>query len=202
MPLLDDGKAADAEARDGRYSTDIGPLLSSPGIMDVVAVANGGTLYQPSILKRLDDEPIAAQKVLSGLTSEKMRGLMRKVVLKGTGRRANVPGYEIGGKTGTAEKSGRRGYNRRKLLSSFVGIFPVENPRYVVLVLIDEPKGVGGNSRRATGGWVAAPVVGKVVRRAGLILGVAPQEPPEEIAPEEVQPIIKVSAGGRVFAPE
>ncbi len=168
----------------------------------VGAVANGGTLYQPTVLKRRDDEPVSAQRVLSGTTSEKMRGLMRQVVTKGTGRRAAVPGYEIGGKTGTAEKSGRRGYNRRKLLSSFVGVFPVANPRYVVLVLIDEPKGVGGNSRRATGGWVAAPVVGQVVRRAGLMLGVSPQEPPEEIAPEAVQPIIKVSAGGRVFAPE
>ena len=166
----------------------------------IAAVANGGILYPPTLVKRAGNGQALGRRVISPVTSAKMRELMRRVVVKGTGRRAAVEEFEIGGKTGTAEKPSKRGYQRRKLLSSFVGLFPIYDPRYLVFVLIDEPKGVDGNSRRATGGWVAAPVVGAVVRRSGLLLGVLPTVPVEETVDETERPIIKVNAGGIALA--
>ena len=103
---------------------------------------------------------------------------MRLVVENGTGRKANAEGYVVGGKTGTAEKSGGRGgYKRKSLLSSFVAAFPMNAPRYVVLVMVDEPKGQKQSSGFATGGWVAAPAVKRIVERAAPLLGVAPVDP-------------------------
>jgi cell division protein FtsI (penicillin-binding protein 3) len=80
----------------------------------------------------------------------------------------------VGGKTGTAEKAGAGGYRRKALLSSFVGAFPMNNPRYVVLAVIDEPKGTKATFGYASGGWTAAPVVGRVIQRIGPLLGVSP----------------------------
>ncbi len=82
---------------------------------------------------------------------------MRMVVTKGTGDKADVPGYEVGGKTGTAEKNGAGGYHHKSLLSSFVATFPVNDPRYLVLVMVDEPQGNKESYGFATGGWTAAP---------------------------------------------
>ena len=104
-----------------------------------------------------------------------MRMLLRLVVEKGTGRKAEAPGYRVGGKTGTAEKAGRRVYRRNKLLSSFVSVFPIDDPRYVVLVTVDEPKGTKETHGYATGGWVAAPAVREIILRTAPILGLRPQ---------------------------
>jgi len=111
-----------------------------------------------------------------------MRRLLRLVVTEGTGKNAEAQGYLVGGKTGTAEKLGAHGgYQQRALLSSFVGAFPMNNPRYVVLAILDEPKGTKATNGYATGGWVAAPVVGKVVTRIASVIGVNPLD---ENAPE------------------
>jgi cell division protein FtsI (penicillin-binding protein 3) len=103
-----------------------------------------------------------------------MRRLMRLVVTDGTGEKADVPGYLIGGKTGTAEKVGAGGYKRKSLLSSFVSAFPMNDPRYVVIAIIDEPKGTKETHGFASAGWTAAPAVGRIVSRIAPILGVAP----------------------------
>jgi cell division protein FtsI (penicillin-binding protein 3) len=99
---------------------------------------------------------------------------MRLVVEHGTGRKASVPGYLVGGKTGTAEKVSRRGYKKKALISSFVAAFPMNKPRYVVLAMLEEAKGTRETFGFATGGWVAAPVVGAVVRRIAPVLGLRP----------------------------
>jgi cell division protein FtsI (penicillin-binding protein 3) len=96
------------------------------------------------------------------------------VVEQGTGKSADVKGYLVGGKTGTAEKNGVGGYKAKALLSSFIGAFPMTDPRYVVLVMLDEPKGTKESAGYATGGWVAAPAVSRIVQRIGPMLGVAP----------------------------
>jgi cell division protein FtsI (penicillin-binding protein 3) len=104
------------------------------------------------------------------------------VVEDGTGRNADAHGYLVGGKTGTAEKAGgRRGYARKSLLSSFVATFPLTDPKFVVLIMVDEPKGQKFSHGYATGGWVAAPAVKRIVERAAPLLGVAPvdMESPE-----------------------
>ncbi len=140
----------------------------------VAAVVNGGILRPTTILALDGAQPPAGERVFSAATSRKMRALMRLVVRYGTGGNAEVAGYKVGGKTGTAEKliSGR--YRRDKRISSFVGAFPMDAPRYVVLALIDEPQGNKRTYNYATGGWVAAPVVGAVVRRMAPMMGLAP----------------------------
>ena len=114
-------------------------------------------------------------------TSRKMRDLMRLVVRKGTGRKADVPGYLIGGKTGTANKPTQGNYRGRRIISSFVAAFPMNKPRYVIMVLVDEPKGNRRTHGFATGGWVAAPVVGRVVRRMAPLLGIKPINKTEKL---------------------
>ena len=140
----------------------------------VAAVVNGGTLHAPTLLKRQPQYPPKGKRVLSRATSDKMRRLMRLVVVEGTGSRAAAAGYLVGGKTGTAEQAGRGGYKRKRLLSSFVAAFPMHRPRYVVLALLDQPRGTRETHGYATGGWVAAPVVGRTVARIGPLLGVKP----------------------------
>ncbi len=111
---------------------------------------------------------------MSRKTSLTMRRLMRLVVRHGTGRKADAKGYMVGGKTGTADKLVGRRYARDARIASFVGAFPMSEPRYVVFAMLDEPKGTERTHGYATGGWVAAPVVRRVVERIGPMLGVEP----------------------------
>lgn len=147
----------------------ISPLQLVSG---TAAVVNGGILHAPTILKR--DGPVEGVRVVSERTSERMRRLMRLVVEKGTGKAANAEGYLVGGKTGTAEKTLGRRYSKKALMSSFIGAFPMNKPRYVVYVMLDEPQGTKETHGYATGGWVAAPAVRKIVTRIAPMLGVAP----------------------------
>ena len=140
----------------------------------VAALVNGGLYVPPTLLKRDDRKAIETKRVLSADTSEKMRNLMRLVVANGTGRKAAVEGYAIGGKTGTADKLSVRGYRKDATISSFVGAFPIDAPRYILLVMVDEPKGNARTFNYATGGWVAAPAVGRVVQRMAPLLGMGP----------------------------
>ncbi|NQW12044.1 MAG: penicillin-binding protein 2 [Alphaproteobacteria bacterium] len=151
----------------------ISPMHLASGVATVV---NGGIRRPVTLLAA--DVPAAGARVLKASTSKDMRRLMRLVVENGTGRKASAEGYLVGGKTGTAEKSGGRGgYKRKALLSSFVAAFPMHAPRYVVLVMVDEPKGQKHSQGYATGGWVAAPAVKRIVERAAPLLGVAPVDP-------------------------
>ena len=139
----------------------------------VAAVVNGGIFYPPTLIKRRAGEDIVGTRVLSPATSEKMRRLLRLAVVEGTGKNANATGYMVGGKTGTADKVSGRRYRGNSLLSSFVAAFPIHQPRYVVFVMLDEPRGTARTNGFATGGWVAAPVVRRVVQRIAPILRVA-----------------------------
>ena len=143
-------------------------------VTGVSAMVNGGIFHAPTLIKRPAERPAAGRRVISARTSDRMRRLMRLVVTHGTGARAETPGYLVGGKTGTAEKVVGRRYTAKAVISSFVGAFPMNAPRYVVFAMLDEPTGTRLTDGHATGGWVAAPVVGRVVARIGPMLGVQP----------------------------
>ncbi len=136
------------------------------------ALVNGGRLMKPTLLKRNPSEVIPFTRVVSERTSSQMRELLRMVVTQGTGSLADVPGYPVAGKTGTAEKVTRAGYARTALLNSFMGVFPAKAPRYLVLVLLDEPQPTEATKGFATAGWTAAPTAGKVIARIAPMLNV------------------------------
>ncbi|MBF0251633.1 MAG: penicillin-binding protein 2, partial [Alphaproteobacteria bacterium] len=145
-----------------------------------VALVNGGIFHPLTLTHRPDGTPVPGEIVLKQKTSAHMRNLMRMVVTEGTGKKADVPGYEVGGKTGTADKQAGGGYNVRAVISSFVGAFPMNDPRYVVLAVVDDPKGDKGTYGYVTGGWIAAPVVQAVIGRMGPLFGVQPVPGGEE----------------------
>ncbi len=164
----------------------------------IATVVNGGIAYSPTVVYHRDGEAPEGKRVLSPQTSEQMRRLMRLNVVKGTGRNAAVPGYLVGGKTGTAEKTVGRRYSRKARVSSFVGAFPMNEPRYVVLVLVDEPKGIEATHGYATGGWVAAPVVARAIARMAPLVGV---EPIDEDTPEIRETmLVNINSRGRKLA--
>ncbi|WP_417460270.1 peptidoglycan D,D-transpeptidase FtsI family protein [Kordiimonas sp.] len=149
----------------------VSPLQLASGIS---AMVNGGRLNAATLV----DNPEAwtnGKQVISAATSRKIRQLLRLAVTKGTGGRADAVGYRVGGKTGTAEKAVAGGYDTRALISSFVGIYPMDDPRYVVFALLDEPRGTKETFGFRAGGWVAAPVVKNVILRTAPLLGVAPK---------------------------
>jgi cell division protein FtsI (penicillin-binding protein 3) len=139
----------------------------------IAALVNGGVLYKPTLI-----EPGArpeGRQVISQQTSDAMRALMRMIVLEGSGKQADVKGYLVGGKTGSAEKVSRRGgYMESSLRTSFVSAFPIDAPRYILLVVLDEPKGTKETYNFATAGWNAAPTAGAIIGRIAPLLGVFP----------------------------
>ena len=145
----------------------------------VAALVNGG-IWCPPTLVRHKEGLIKGRRVITEATSLSMRQLFRLAVTHGTGGLAAVDGYLVGGKTGTANKVnvGKKGYDSSRVISSFVGVFPMSEPKYLILVLLDEPKGKNSAVSQNTGGWVAAPVVGNVIRRIGPMEGVAPMLDP------------------------
>jgi cell division protein FtsI (penicillin-binding protein 3) len=139
------------------------------------ALVNGGFYIKPTFLPRTLDEAAAiAHPILSARTSEIMRNLFRLNVLKGSGRRAAVEGYSVGGKTGTAEKVENGRYTSSKRRNAFLAAFPMDAPKYLVLVVLDEPK-PEAPGRGATAGMNAAPTAGNIVRRIAPMLGVEPK---------------------------
>ncbi len=141
----------------------------------VGAMVNGGELNPATLLKRQPGQDTAGERVIREETSRSMRWLMRLVVQHGTGRKSNATGYLVGGKTGTAEKLAGRRYAQDARISSFIGAFPMDRPRYVVFAMVDEPKGHEGTYGYATGGWVAAPVIRRVVERMAPLVGIEPR---------------------------
>ena len=163
------------------------------------SVANDGIVVHPTLLldhAQQDSKP--QMRILSAETSRKMREMMRLVVTKGTARQADVPGYEIGGKTGTADKPSGGGYDHHKKLSSFLGFFPINAPRYAVYVLIDEPHPNKKTYGFATGGWVGAPAVGRIVAAMGPLLGMSPHDvPPTDDLAQPLLQYVKVARAAR-----
>lgn len=150
-------------------------------VSGVSAMVNGGILRRPTLMAKETDAPAPGQRVIGESVSQHMRKLMRLVVENGTGRNAAAKGYLVGGKTGTAEKATAQGYARKSLISSFVAAFPMNDPRYVVFAMLDEPKGNKRTFGYATGGWVAAPVVKAVIEQMGPMMGIpaVDEEAPE-----------------------
>lgn len=138
------------------------------------ALVNGGYAVEPTFLRQ--EHVLPRVRVLQQSTSDAMRALLRLVVERGTGRNADVVGYPVMGKTGTAEKPVEGGYSRKALLTSFMSAFPANDPRYAMLILFDEPQPTADSYGYATAGWNAAPVTSRVVRRIAPILGLRPVE--------------------------
>ena len=151
-------------------------------IASYATLVNGGIAVTPTLLKREPGVPLVQRRVISAETSAIMRMLLYAVVSEGTGRKAAVPGYLVGGKTGTAEKAIGGAYKRDSMITNFVGVFPIDRPRYAVLTMMDEPKGTEETFGFATAGWTAAPVAGRVIERIAPILGI-----PAAVEPDETQ---------------
>ncbi|NLR70696.1 penicillin-binding protein 2 [Novosphingobium sp. ERN07] len=141
------------------------------------AMVNGG-VWRPATLFKVDPAKAPeGRRVFKASTSARMRQLLRMIVVDGTGKTANAPGFRVGGKTGSAEKpGGKGGYNRTSLVATFAAAFPMDKPRYVVIAMLDEPKGTAATSYQRTAAWNAAPIVGRVVPRIGPFLGVVPDD--------------------------
>ncbi len=140
-------------------------------------MVNGG-IYRPATLKKLGPgEAPKGRRVFKASTSSRMRQMMRAIAVYGTGRNADAPGYRVGGKTGSAEKpGGKGGYRRTALVSTFAAAFPMDRPRYVIVAMLDEPKGTLASSYQRTAAWNAAPIVGRLVPRIGPLIGVRPDD--------------------------
>ena len=139
-------------------------------------MVNGG-IWRPATLRKLaPGEAPRGRRVFKESTSARMNQLLRLIALYGTGRHADAPGFRVGGKTGSAEKPGAGGYRRSSLVSTFAAAFPMDDPRYVVIIMYDEPKGTVASSYQRTAAWNAAPTVKRLVPRIGPPLGVYPDE--------------------------
>jgi len=167
------------------HGISVSPLQCAVGVN---AIVDGGILIPPTLVKRDDDNPALGPRVIKAETSATLRKLMRLVVEEGTGKNADVPGYRVGGKTGTAEKVAGRAYRAGALLSSFIGAFPIDDPRYVMVAMIDEPKPNSKSHGYATGGWVAAPAIARVVERMAPLVGIAPID--ETNTPDPIQDLL------------
>ncbi len=138
----------------------------------MMPVVNGGILYPLTLLKGEEtNSQIRGERVFKESTSKFMKKMMRLVVSKGTGSKAEVKGFYIGGKTGTAEKLSNGKYDKTKRLSSFFGIMPASNPKYMLYVIFDEPQGIKTTFGFAGGGWVAAPTAGAIFKKIAIIDG-------------------------------
>ena len=158
------------------------------------ALVNGGILRQATLLKLPAGYEPRGQRVISAKTSEQMRKLMRLVVEHGTGTMAAAPGYVVGGKTGTADKVSGRHYAERKLLSSFVGVFPINDPKYLILTMVDEPHPNKQSHGYATAGWTVAPATSRIIERIAPLLGV---QPLDESSPEVQRALMVESLQGK-----
>jgi cell division protein FtsI (penicillin-binding protein 3) len=137
-------------------------------------IANGGVTVKPTILKQ-DGPPPGGIRVMREDVADASVDMLRQVVVRGTASMAEVPGYEVGGKTGTADKPRRTGgYYDDKVINTFASVFPASDPRYVVLVTLDEPVETSGTEPRRTAGWTAVPVAAEITRRIAPLLGIRP----------------------------
>jgi cell division protein FtsI (penicillin-binding protein 3) len=155
------------------HGLSVAPLQA---VMGVAALMNGGVLIPPTFLKRTEAEAQAlGKRVIKPETSETMRYLMRLNVEKGTARKADIPGYYIGGKTGTADKVVFGRYSKTRVLTDFMAVLPADQPRYVLLIMLDEPKALPETHGFTTSGWNAVPTGGAVVARIAPLLGIEPR---------------------------
>jgi cell division protein FtsI (penicillin-binding protein 3) len=155
------------------HGLSVAPLQAT---MAVGALMNGGMMIPPTFLKRTEEEAQKlAVRVIKPETSAMMRYLMRLNAEKGSAKKVDVPGYYVGGKTGTAEKVVGGRYSKTKLLTTFMAVLPADKPRYLITVLLDEPQAVPGTYGFATSGWNAAPTTAKIIARVAPLLGLEPR---------------------------
>ena len=155
------------------HGLSVAPLQA---VMGISALVNGGRMIPPTFLKRSQAEADRlARRVVKPETAEKMRYLMRLNVEKGTATRANVMGYYVGGKTGTSDKVVGGRYSKTKVLTSFTAILPADKPRYLLLIMLDEPQGLPETHGFSTSGWNAVPVGAKVIERVAPLLNILPR---------------------------
>jgi cell division protein FtsI (penicillin-binding protein 3) len=146
------------------------------GLSVVTGILNNGKMVPPTFMRRSKEEAdVLAKDIVKPAVSKNMRELFRLNATDGSASKADVPGYRIGGKTGTAEKVVRGRYSKDHRLASFIGAFPMENPRYAILVMLDEPKPLPETYGFATSGWNAVPTAGSIIARIAPLLGVDPQ---------------------------
>ncbi len=162
------------------YGISVTPVHVASAVSTLV---NGGTFYPPTIIRRAGRAKPEGHRVISENTSETMRALMRLVVKEGS-TKADVSGYFVGGKTGSAEKvSEQGGYTQSSRRTSFVGAFPIDKPRYVVMIMLDEPQGLKETYNFTTAGWNAAPTAANVIANIAPLLGVYPMGHSDEFQP-------------------
>ena len=155
------------------HGLSVAPLQALSG---VAALMNGGFLIPPTFLRRTEEEARSlGKRVIKPQTSAMMRYLMRLNVEKGTARKADVPGYYIGGKTGTADKVVNGHYSKVSVLTDFMAVIPADQPRYILLIMLDDPKALPETHGFKTSGWNAVPVGGAVVARIAPLLGIEPR---------------------------
>ena len=155
------------------HGLSVAPLQAT---MAVGALMNGGMMIPPTFLKRTEEEAQKlAVRVIKPETSAMMRYLMRLNAEKGSARKADVAGFYVGGKTGTAEKVVNGRYSKTKLLTTFMAVLPADKPRYLITLLLDEPKGLPETHGFATSGWNAAPTAAKIIARVAPMLGLEPR---------------------------
>lgn len=159
-------------------------------------LVNGGIWRPTTLMKVAPGKAATGRRVLKQSTSDRLRQLLRLIVLDGTGRKAEAPGFRVGGKTGTAEKPSDGGYSKSVNVSTFAAVFPMDAPRYVVLVMMDSPKRVEANSFQTTAAYTAAPVVSRFIARAGPMLGVIP-DAGRDIDESELLPLLWKPKGER-----
>ena len=137
------------------------------------SLVNGGIKISPTLI--LDNKVRVQERIISNSNSKKLRFLLRSVVQIGTGSKADAPGYLVGGKTGTAIKAISGGYDHKSFISSFASIFPSDNPKFAIVVMLDEPKGTKDTFYKAYAGWTVAPVINNVVNRIAPLLEIDPK---------------------------
>ena len=161
------------------------------------ALVNGG-IWRPATLMKVEPGHAAqGRRVISEATSARMRQMLRLIVLRGTGRKGEAPGYRVGGKTGTAEAAVAGGYDRSRNVATFAAAFPMDAPRYVVLAMLDSPQGTKETGGWKTAAWNAAPVVGRTIARVGAMLGVTPDES-RDIDVSDITPLLWQEQGAKM----
>jgi cell division protein FtsI (penicillin-binding protein 3) len=147
------------------------------------SLVNGGHKIRPSLVLS-EAAPAGGERVISETTSGQLRDILRQTVVRGTASFADVEGYEVAGKTGTADKPlPTGGYSRDKVISTFAGFFPASDPRYVFVLGLDEPVNVVNGQRIRTAGWTTVPIAGDLIRRVAPVLGIPPEFGPDGSEP-------------------
>ncbi len=165
------------------------------------ALVNGGIWRPATMLRVAPGHAAQGRRVISQATSDRMRQLLRLVVLDGTGRKGEAPGYRVGGKTGTAEVAMKSGYSRNRNVSTFAAAFPMDAPRYVVIAMLDSPIANAQSAGQTTAAWTVAPVVSRVIARTGQMLGVMP-DMQRDVDVSELTPLLWHAPGENPADPE